>query len=84
MELDKENTVYFYDYVTELTRQSDICLNNFDVSPFVDNNGLSYLTCEHYYQAFKFTQECLKEEFRNSHEEKFKNAFEQIRYYINK
>lgn len=79
MEPDKENTVYFYDYVTELTKKEDICLNNFEISEFKDNNGLTFLTNEHFYQAHKFLAENIKEEFKNSHEEKFKAAFEEIR-----
>lgn len=79
METDKENTVYFYDFVTELTLKEDICLNNFEISEFKDNNGVTFLTNEHYYQAHKFSIENIKDEFRNSHEEKFKAAFEEIR-----
>jgi len=79
MENDKENTVYFYDYVSELTKQEDICLNNFEISEFKDNNGLSFLTNEHYYQANKFAVENIKEEFKNSKGDKFKSAFEEIR-----
>lgn len=79
MESDKENTVYFYDYVTELTKQEDICLNNFEVSEFKDNNGVTFLTNEHYYQAHKFAVENIKDEFKDSKAEQFRAAFEEIR-----
>ena len=79
MELDKENTVYFYDFVTELTIEGDICLNNFEISEFKDNNGLSFLTNEHFYQAHKYANENIKEEFKISKAEQFKAAFEEIR-----
>ncbi len=70
--VDKENTVYFYDYETELARKEDIFLNNFDISKFVDpTTNLDYLTVEHYYQCHKF------ENFEKN--SAFKNAFETIR-----
>lgn len=75
----RDKTVYFYDYVTELCVAEDICLNNFEISEFKDNNGVSFLTNEHYYQAHKFLEENIKEEFKSSHQEKFKAAFEEIR-----
>ena len=79
MKQDKENTVYFYDYVTELTTEGDICLNNFEISEFKDNNGVVFITNEHFYQAHKWTLENIKEEFKNSKAEAFKAAFEEIR-----
>jgi hypothetical protein len=80
--MDKETTVYFYDYVTELTKQEDICLNNFEISEFKDEKGLTFLTNEHYYQAHKFESCNIKDEFKHSFEEKFLAAFEEIRLFI--
>ena len=69
--VDKENTVYFYDYETELTKKEDLCLNNFAISEFTGLDDFKYLTAEHYYQCHKF------DDF-NAHEN-FKKAFQEIR-----
>lgn len=70
--VDQENTIYFYDFESELTRKEHIFLNNFDVSKFVDpTDNLDYLTVEHYYQCHKF------DNFEKNPE--FKEAFETIR-----
>lgn len=72
--VDKDNTIYFYDYESELTKKEHIYLNNFALSPLVDPATNSYyLTVEHYYQANKFDNFALHEEF--------KEAFEKIRYF---
>jgi len=77
--MDRENTVYFYYYVTESTIKEDICLNNFEISEFKDRDGLTYLTNEHYYQAHKFELGNIKEEFKSSKADQFKAAFDEIR-----
>jgi len=70
---DKENTIYFYDYETELTKKEHIFLNNFHISKLVDpTDTLEYLTVEHYYQSHKFDNFEMNPEF--------KEAFETIRY----
>ncbi len=70
--VDKENTIYFYDYESQLTKKEHIFLNNFDISRFVDpTDGFEYLTVEHYYQCHKF------DDFKKNPE--FKEAFDTIR-----
>ena len=66
-----DNIVYFYDKESEFVKKEHICLNNFEPSPFKDENGLEYMGVEHYYQCHKFDTFELGEEF--------KTAFEEIR-----
>jgi len=77
--LNKENTVCFFAHKTELTKEEDICLNNVIISEFKDDNNLYFLSNEHYYQAYKFANENIKEEFKDSKKDIFKTAFEEVR-----
>ena len=69
--METEPIIYFYDKETEFVKKEHIFLNNFEPSPFVDENGLTYKTNEHYYQCHKFDNV--------SDSLIFKNAFDEIR-----
>ena len=66
--MDSE-TIYFYDCANDLCKEEHIFLNNFDVSPIKDDNGKAYNTVEHYYQAHKFDNFTLNEDYERVFEE---------------
>ena len=62
--------IYFYDKETEYVKKEHLCLNNFEPSPFIDENNEKWISVEHYYQAHKF------DNFEDGSE--FKTAFTEI------
>lgn len=53
--VESDNVIWFYDQVSERTKEENIYLNNFAESKFTDQDNISYLSVEHYYQAHKFS-----------------------------
>ena len=48
------NTYYFYDKETEYVKKEHVCFNNYEITPFIDDNGVEWKSVEYYYQAHKF------------------------------
>ena len=76
-----KQTIYFYDNETDLVKKEHIFLNNFDPSPFLDDQNLSFFSVEHYYQVYDFTN-IQAHKFDDFSKEHFQSAFEEIRSII--
>lgn len=48
------NTIYFYDVPDEYVKKEHVCFNNYEITPFIDDNGVEWKSVEYYYQAHKF------------------------------
>ncbi len=47
--------IFFYDDTGDKTKEEHRFLNNFAKSEFIADDNFKYPTCEHYYQAHKFS-----------------------------
>lgn len=56
MNENNNSIIYFYDVESNLVKKEHIFLNNFDPSPFLDDQNLTYATVEHYYQVIYLLQ----------------------------